>query len=258
MKRWQSRFVVAVTTALYAAAGLGAQEYEASGASGYVPGAYIIELQRAPVGRASRLARGVARDRQNAIAAEQSAFTRAASQRGVRVAGSMRNVINAVLVRTESMTAEELFRLPGVSAVYRVPQMQHASVDAPLQLNGVVDGWARAGGAGRAGAGVKIGILDSGIDPTHPAFRDETLPMPPGFPRASPAANLALTSRKVIVARSYLAINIALGGRERGADTIVDVDGHGTSVAAIAAGGGPSNFRRRRFRGGAKGVVGNL
>ena len=41
----------------------------------------------------------------------------------------------------------------------------------------------------------------------------------------------------MIVARSYLAINIALGGRERGADTIVDVDGHGTSVAAIAAGG---------------------
>jgi subtilisin family serine protease len=83
-----------------------------------------------------------------------------------------------------------------------------------------------------AGAGVRIGIIDTGIDATHPAFVDPSIPMPEGFPRANRASDLAYTSNRVIVARSYRSLFSGLGDT-----SAADSDGHGTAVAMAAAGG---------------------
>jgi subtilisin family serine protease len=76
-----------------------------------------------------------------------------------------------------------------------------------------------------AGAGIKIGIIDSGISNTHPAFQDPSLTAPPGFPIVPNFLDSAVANNKIIVARSYVP----------GSST-VDVLGHGTAVAMAATG----------------------
>src|SRR6185437_5287211 len=100
------------------------------------------------------------------------------------------------------------------------------------------------GGITNAGLGMKIGVLDSGIDQSHPAFQDASLPIPAGFPKctAGHPEDCAYTNNKVIVARSYVRL-LAAGSNPANpaADDLPDDysprdrDGHGTAVASVAA-----------------------
>ena len=93
--------------------------------------------------------------------------------------------------------------------------------------------------------GIKIGVLDTGIDQTHPAFQDSSLQMPPGFPKCTNGhpEDCAWTNNKVIVARSY--IRLLSAGSNASNPAVDDLpddysprdrDGHGTGVASAAAG----------------------
>nr|WKY20453.1 COP9 signalosome complex subunit 5a-like protein [Striga hermonthica] len=77
------------------------------------------------------------------------------------------------------------------------------------------------------GRGVIIGVLDTGITPDHPSFRDEGVPPPParwrGVCQLDPPA---ACNNKLIGARRF---NVGNG-------TPLDEDGHGTHTASTAAG----------------------
>jgi uncharacterized protein (TIGR03437 family) len=98
------------------------------------------------------------------------------------------------------------------------------------------------GGIANAGQGIKVGILDTGIDQTHPAFQDSSLVAPAGFPKCT-GTDCAFTSNKIIVARSYVSM-LAAGtsasnpAAESRPDDISPRDrtGHGTAVASVVAG----------------------
>jgi minor extracellular serine protease Vpr len=82
---------------------------------------------------------------------------------------------------------------------------------------------------GATGAGVKIGIVDDGVDQTNPFLNPTGYSYPAGFPRGG----LRWTSPKVIVARAFPGPNSGRPGRlavDRAASF------HGTHVAGIAAG----------------------
>ena len=82
---------------------------------------------------------------------------------------------------------------------------------------------------GARGEGVKIGIVDDGVDNTNPFLAPDGLTYPPGFPRGG----RRWTSPKVIVARAFPGPN---SGR-RGRLAIDRQDSfHATHVAGIAAG----------------------
>ena len=100
------------------------------------------------------------------------------------------------------------------------------------------------GGVSSAGAGIKIGIIDSGIDQNHPGFQDSTLTPPNGFPKCDVPSNCAYTNNKVIVARSYVALDSYTADPPNPDPVYSTPDdttprdrvGHGTAIAMIAAG----------------------
>ncbi|MCS7043842.1 MAG: S8 family serine peptidase [Bryobacteraceae bacterium] len=105
-------------------------------------------------------------------------------------------------------------------------------MDAALPLHRIREAWELAGGGNRAGEGVKIAVIDSGIEASHPAFRADGFQAPEGFPRKDLSADAANTSGKIIVARTYVPLL-----RNWDPDvTVRDHVGHGTAVAMIAAG----------------------
>jgi subtilisin family serine protease len=196
-----------------------------------VPSRYVVELTGAPLGAEVRSkGRNALRDRVAAIQSEQARVTAVIEQRDGKVLSSLDSLMNALIVVTTDMDASALSALPGVKQVYPV-HWYKTDLDHALPLHHVPDAWARIGGKDKAGAGIKIAILDTGVSPNHPAFQDKTLKPPPGFPRASKPDNLAFTNNKIIVARSYEDIY-----QETDPDDAQDRFGHGTNTAMCAAG----------------------
>jgi subtilisin family serine protease len=81
-----------------------------------------------------------------------------------------------------------------------------------------------------AGQGVKIGLVDDGIDQAHPYFDPSGLSYPAGFPKG----NTAYTTPKVIVARAFPSPSTHWKFASRPFDP--DFSFHATHVAGIAAG----------------------
>ena len=105
-------------------------------------------------------------------------------------------------------------------------------LDRAVMQHKVVEAWSQIG-EDRAGAGVKIAIIDSGIAAGHAAFQGSGLTAPDTYPRGYNASDLSYTSGKIIAARSYVGLL-----RYRDPDSSVrDRIGHGTALAMIAAGG---------------------
>jgi minor extracellular serine protease Vpr len=196
-----------------------------------VPGRYVVELSGSQLGAEVR-ARGKAAltVRVAQIHAEQARVQRMIERNRGHVLSSVDSVMNALIVSIADEDASSLSTLPGVKKVYQVEEYQ-AHLDHALPIHYVPDAWARIGGQDKAGAGIKIAILDTGITPDHPGFQDPALKPPPGFPRASSPANLALTNNKIIVARSYEDIY-----QEQDPDDARDRNGHGTATSMCAAG----------------------
>jgi subtilisin family serine protease len=179
------------------------------------------------------------------LADEQAAATARIEREvpGARVRRHYRTVLDgvSVLLRPDQISA--LRRVAGVTAVY--PNLTyHALSDAVPEVIGAPAVWGPelAGG----GAGIKVGVIDDGIDVRHPFFAPQGLKDPPGFPRG----NRAYTNGKVIVARSFAPAGAPRGDRlpfESG------VSRHGTHVAGILAGDfgltAPGELGRPQVRG---------
>src|ERR1017187_685654 len=168
---------------------------------------YALLLEDAPVARKTQgqlaLQSADAQAQMSRIRTAQNSLLAELSSRKVAVGGTSQVLVNAIFVRTTPETAAQLLHLPGVVHVVRVPPL-HRDLNTALGLVNVPGAWnAITGGVGNAGAGIKIGIIDTGIDQNHPGFQDPSLTPPPNFPKGDPN----YTNNKVIVARSYVALD---------------------------------------------------
>jgi minor extracellular serine protease Vpr len=162
------------------------------------------------------------------------------ASRKITVTGSATLLTNAIFVLAPNNRVDELRVLPGVKGVVPVHRYQLKLNRATQLLDGPA-AWSALGGVQNAGAGIKIAIIDTGIDQTHPAFQDPSLTMPAGYPICS-GTDCAYTSNKVIVARSYVK-QLAAGTdpKNPAADSRPDDysprdrSGHGTATASCAA-----------------------
>lgn len=205
---------------------------------------YALILEDPPVisriGSREELESLRAREAAERLVAVQGSLRRELARRKIPVTGAAHLLVNAVFVRARPEQVEELRRLPGVRRTdYLPPIPRH--LNRALDLSNVRAAWNRVGGPAGAGAGVKIGVIDSGIDHEHPALRDPSLTPPPGYPKCVPR-DCPWTSNKVIVARSYVEM-LAAGTPPNPAEdsrpddlTPRDRVGHGTALAVIAAG----------------------
>jgi len=141
-------------------------------------------------------------------------------------------LLNMLVVRCSPEMLIELRKRPDVKAVYPNRNRKLHMDSAPTIVSAVAV-WEMLGGIKSAGQGVRIGIIDTGINQAHPMFNDPDLAAPSGFPR--PAEFSAYTTNKVIVARDY--VKTEYNYATQAVHTPQDEKGHGTSVASIAAGG---------------------
>ena len=187
-------------------------------------------LRRAAATSEEFIARAVQRSQEDVVSAMAA--------EGAEILGSVQNVLNAVFVRATPRQAEAFRALGGVKSVVPVRSLD-------LQINAVAETDILRLGAARLrpadlkadGSGVKIAIIDSGLDFDHEAFKDDSLAQLPGYPRGRPE-HLQFTSNKIVAVRNYMHLqNSALPATSAPDDlTPRDFSGHGTAVAMIAAG----------------------
>ncbi len=189
-----------------------------------VPDRYIVELSGEPAATQTGRLKNLA-EHHPAIRAQQRQVGAELEARQVLVVTAIENVANALVVMAPGMTRQQLEQVPGVKRVHPV-RRYHLATDHATGLQKMPDAWAQIGGYAMAGKGIRIGILDTGIDVTHPGFTNSDLKMPSGFPQVDLDVNRKYTNGKVILAKNYDPTN---------ADAR-DAYGHGTAVAMIAAG----------------------
>ena len=113
-----------------------------------------------------------------ALAAERTAFFKNAAEQGVTVTQrrSFDDLWNGVSVDVPQAQAGALGGIPGVQAVYPVvpvslpPSAGGSSSDPDLKFATGMTGATSANEAGWTGKGVKVAIMDSGLDYTLPEF----------------------------------------------------------------------------------------
>ncbi len=212
-----------------------------AGATERLSSQYALILSDAPLAKRSAIEITTSLSgRKQRILNAQAQLRTALASRQFYVTGAVQTVLNAVFVHASRERVAELKTLPGVVDV--VPLRQYKpllNVAVPL-MNGP-GAWTSLGGMDNAGRGMKIAIIDTGIDQNHPAFQDATLMPPEGYPICS-GDDCAFTNSKVIVARSYVAAEAAGTPPNPAADSRPDDFsprdrvGHGTAVASAAAG----------------------
>src|SRR6266851_7017711 len=146
----------------------------------------------------------------------------------VKVLREYDTVLNGFGVKLNGASFDSLRAGPGVVSVE--PSLTYAlSMNRSVGVINAPAAWSAVGGVGNAGAGMKIGVIDSGVDQTHPFLTDNSLNPPAGFPKFDPG-NQQFTSKKVIVARVYFTPN---QGKGFTAEALQD---HGTHVSGTIAG----------------------
>jgi subtilisin family serine protease len=163
------------------------------------------------------------------IEREQRTFLRelGSAVPAARVGWRYRIVANGFSVTLRDADLPRVRALPGVSEVLPSATYGERLDRTPGQIGAPLL-WGP--GLETAGQGIKIGIIDSGVDAEHPFFDPAGYKMPPGFPKGQKR----FTTAKVVVARSFP----PSGSRNASARLAFDEDEspHGTHVAGIAAG----------------------
>ncbi len=193
----------------------------------------IVELAPPPAARAGFGRPGRARQARAALAAidvaQRAATTRIrATIPGAEIRWRYRIVLDGLAVTLPAASASRLAAVPGVVRVYPSVRYHALSEGAGPELIGAPAVWGP--GLATAGRGLKIGVIDDGIDASHPYFSPAGYAFPPGFPKGQ----RAFTTAKVIVARAFPPAGSTWRNAARPFDRVYSF--HGTHVAGIAAG----------------------
>jgi subtilisin family serine protease len=144
--------------------------------------------------------------------------------------------LNAVAVKLNGAAIGKLRNNTDV-AVVEYNALYHPDMSESYKLINAAGAWAAAGGRAGAGRGVKVGIIDSGVDYRHPFLDPAGFAYPAGFPKCDAADTAGgackNVSPKVIVAKVFYNKN---NQTSYDALPVADIGSHGTHVAGTVAG----------------------
>lgn len=141
----------------------------------------------------------------------------------VNVTGEFDLSLNAIAVQLNGTPLNVLAKAPMVNRVEYQGLYYPTADDPDLGIIRATQAWALNGGAPNAGAGIKVAIVDSGIDFTHPCFSDA------GYATQTQLGDNRFTNNKVIVAKVFI------NKLNQGNYTAQAIDSHGTHVAGTVA-----------------------
>ncbi len=141
-----------------------------------------------------------------------------------RVSRRFEIILDGLTVSVPARQLPKLVRLSFVSKVYPSLSYMATTNESPS----IIEADALHQRTGALGDGVKIGVVDTGIDPASTFLNGNGMNYPPGFPKGG----LKWTSPKVIVARTFPGPGSGRSGRV----AVNPFDPHGTHVSGIAAG----------------------
>ena len=190
---------------------------------------WFVELSGKPVADGAGLA---------AVRNEKAAFRRAAAAAGAQFKErrSFDVLFNGFTVKADAANRVKLARIAGVKALYPVeviaaPEPGRQRTISPDLVSAInMAGASAAQAAGYSGNGIKVGIIDTGIDIDHPAFGGGGVPDGTSFPSAR-------------VAYGYDFVGDAYNANIDGSVPVPDPNpddcgGHGSHVAGIVGGDG--------------------
>ncbi len=194
---------------------------------------WFVELAGAPTADGRAIA---------AVQAEKAGFRAAAQAAGVRFVErrAYDTLFNGFAVEVSPEQRAKLRRLPGVKAMYPVEVIAAPRTEASTSAPDLIAALALTGvdvaqnSLGLNGLGIKVGIIDTGVDYDHAAFGG-----------SGAAGSTAFPSARVIAGYDFVGDNFNAGGSGSALIPVPDpnpddCNGHGTHVAGIvgANGGG--------------------
>ncbi len=205
-------------------------------------GSAIVRLSGSPLSTSTKVNRGqdkrvnlngsATKSYRATLAAKRAAFKKWLKIYApkAKVTGEYDFALNAVAVRLNGTKLSTLKAAPGVAAAAYQNTYVKTMADPDLaQIDGL-QGWTAAGATSVdgdpttwAGYGVKVGVVDTGVDASHPCFSDV------GFPAQKQSGDTRFTNNKVIVAKVF---NNKLNQNGFTAEAVQD---HGTHVAGTIA-----------------------
>src|SRR5918994_318574 len=195
------------------------------------PGVADATRQSRVLGAAAKQARldlrsPTSRSYLDAVVATQKRFEARLARElpGAVVYRRYRIVFNGLAV---SLPPADVARLERLATVFPSTTFR-GQLDRSVPLIGATSFWSASGVD--AGSGMKIAILDDGLDQSHPFFSPTSFAMPAGFPKGQ----TTFTTRKVIVARAFPPRGLTWRNRNLPFDPVHS--SHATHVSGIAAG----------------------
>lgn len=163
---------------------------------------------------------------------------------------SFRFVYGGLAVRLPANRIGDLLSVDGVVAVQE-DALEQPLTDATPEFIGATQAWGSLGGSSRAGEGVIVGVLDTGVWPEHPSYQDPGISHPGGSygcqfgDGSDPALGPSFTCNDKLIGAyafldTYMTFIGALPGEWCNNKTkqcsARDADGHGTHTSSTAAG----------------------
>ncbi|MGA7270482.1 MAG: S8 family serine peptidase, partial [Acidimicrobiia bacterium] len=170
------------------------------------------------------------------LSAEQAAFIDELGRKapGVEVVRRYSLVFNGLALKLNGHSINEVARVSGSSHL-DYSSLYKPTMDVSPALIGADQVWPLLGGQADAGEGIKVGIIDSGIDTSNPFLDDSAYASADQIdqcPDQDLNPDTDNTNNKVIVCRVY-ASGVAPGAAGEHKALVVD---HGTHVAGTVAG----------------------
>jgi subtilisin family serine protease len=181
----------------------------------------VALLDGSPLARRPHAGAVVAREQRDVVARIRDTVP------GAKVRWRYQVVLNGLALVVPRKDVARVASVPGVREVQASVRYRRALHQSPKVI-GAPQVWGPT--LATAGEGMKIGVIDDGVDQTHPFFSPAGFAMPAGFPKGQ----RGYTTAKVVVARAFP----PPGADWRYAKLPFDPteSEHGTHVAGIAAG----------------------